>query len=43
MGLYETICELGLIRVTKSSHLSEAAPMVGARPGKASWWTELSR
>jgi len=39
MGLYETICEL--IRLTKSSHLSEARPM--ARPRKASWWTESSR
>jgi len=38
MGSYETICEL--IRLTKSSHLSEAGPM--AHPRKASWWTELS-
>jgi len=33
MGSYETICEL--IRLTKSSHVSEADPM--ARPGKASY------
>jgi len=39
MGSYEAICEL--TRLTKSSHLSEVGPM--ARPGKASWWTELSR
>jgi len=29
------------MRLTKSSHLSEAGPM--EHPGKASWWTELSR
>jgi len=34
MGSYETICEL--IRLTKSSHLSEAGPM--ARPGKVSYF-----
>jgi len=39
MGLYETICDL--IPLTKSSHLSKAGPM--AHPGKASWWTGLSR